>query len=85
MKALYLIPGAVIALIIAGVVATAGLKAMSSFKSTLTSDTSEYNASADTIDGVAEVSEQFPTIGIIVAMVIILMLIGGLTAYFALR
>ncbi len=85
MRAIQLIPGIVIALVIAGIVTAAGLKAMGSFKSSLTSDSDEFNASRDTIKGVGEISGQFPTIGIIAAMVVILMLIGGLATYFALR
>jgi len=43
------------------------------------------NATVDSLKGTAEISNQFGTIGIIAAMVIILMMIGGLTAYFGLR
>jgi len=85
MEAIRLIPAIVIGLVVAGIVTAAGLKAISSFKSTLTSDSEEYNASTDTISGISEISNQFGTIGIIAAMVIVLMLIGGLTAYFGLR
>lgn len=85
MEAIRMIPAVVIGLVVAGVVTAAGLKAIGSFKSTLTSDSLEYNASEDTMKGISEISNQFSTIGIIAAMVIILMLIGGLTAYFGLR
>jgi hypothetical protein len=43
------------------------------------------NATEDTMKGTTEISNQFGTIGIIAAMVVILMMIGGLTAYFGLR
>lgn len=43
------------------------------------------NATVASMEGTTEVTNQFATIGIIAAMVIILMLIGGLTAYFGLR
>lgn len=85
MKAIQMIPAIVIALVVAGVVTAAGLKAIGSFKSTLTSDSDEYNATADTVDGISEISGQFSTIGIIAAMVVILMMIGGLTVYFGMR
>ncbi len=85
MEAIRMIPSIVIGLVVAGVVVSAGLKAIGSFKSTLTSDSQEFNASGDTIRGISEISNQFSTIGIIAAMVIILMMIGGLTAYFGLR
>ena len=84
-NAVSMIPGVVIALVIAGVVMAAGLKAMGSFKGTLDANSAERNATDNTINGVVEISKQMPTIGIIAAMVIILMLIGGLAAYFTLR
>lgn len=43
------------------------------------------NATVDSMKGTTEISNQFTTIGIVVAMVVILMMIGGLAAYFALR
>lgn len=85
MKAIQMIPMIVIGLVVAGIVTAAGLKAIGSFKSTLTSDSEEFNATTETIQGISEVSGQFSTIGIIAAMVIILMLIGGLTVYFGMR
>lgn len=133
MEALKLISVALLALITAGLVITAGLKAMGNLKEstcdgtydateamcwtcpttgncssgcsvnissntcyngtsatetvTATVDTAnaEFNASKDAVSGTTEISGQFPTIGIVVAMVVVLMLIGGLTAYFAFR
>lgn len=45
----------------------------------------EYNATSQTLTGTTEISNQFGTIGIIAAMIVILMMIGGLTVYFGLR
>ncbi len=43
------------------------------------------NATEDSMSGTTGMSQQFGTISIIASMVIILMMIGGLTAYFGLR
>ena len=85
MEAIRMIPAIVIGLVVAGIVTAAGLKSIGSFKDTLTANTAERNATEDTIDGIGEISGQFGTIGIIAAMVIVLMMIGGLTLYFGLR
>ena len=44
-----------------------------------------FNATMNTLDGNTEISKQFSTIGIIVAMTVILMAIGTLGAYFYFR
>jgi len=43
------------------------------------------NATIDSLSGTKEIAAQTPTMGIVAAMVIILMMIGGLATYFALR
>ncbi len=124
MEAIKMIPAAVLALVIAGLVVGAGVKVLGNFKSSVcqynyidthgicitctpgdytynvsanncysaanTSNTTaytnvaneEFNATRDTLKGTKELSGQFPTMGIVIAMTIILMMIGGLAMYF---
>jgi len=85
MEALKMIGVAVLALVVAGLVMAAGLKSISSFSDTLTTGSAEKNATVKTIEGISQIGNQMPTIGIIIAMTVILLLIGGVAAYFGLR
>ena len=45
----------------------------------------EINVTTDAEGGVTEVTGEFSTIGIVAVMTVIIMLIGGLTAYFVMK
>ncbi|MHA1880246.1 MAG: hypothetical protein ACTSYG_07590 [Candidatus Heimdallarchaeota archaeon] len=64
----------VLALVVAAMIAAAGLLALSGFQgsASMVADSAAYNATADAVTGVSEVTGQFPTIGIIVGVVIII-------------
>jgi hypothetical protein len=65
-------------LIVAGIVLAFGLQVTADIKSDMTTDSAEYNATGNVIDGVSKVTSKFPTIGLVVAAVIIIgLLISG--------
>lgn len=68
------IPNVVLLIVLAAMIAGAGLLALSGFQSSdsLTAGSVAYNATADAVTGVSEVTGQFPTIGIIIGVVIII-------------
>lgn len=70
----------VLVLVIAGVTAALGLNVMSDVKADFTTDSAEFNATADGITGISKITSKFGIIGTAVAFVIILGVIGGLFA-----
>jgi len=65
-------------LVVAGIGVAYGLNVMGDVKSDMTTDSVEYNATADAITGVAKLPEKFP---LIVTVVVAAILIGILTRY----
>lgn len=80
MEALKMIPYIFLMLAIAGVVAGAALITIDKFEDT-TSDAEALGALGNVTEGLTDVAEQFPTIGIIAVMVIIISLIAGVFVY----
>ena len=67
-----------ITLVVVGIALAFGLQVQGEVQAQMTADSSEYNATQDAIDGVAALTGQMPTIGLIVAAVIIIgLLISG--------
>lgn len=64
----------VLTLVVAAIIAAVGLLVISGFQSSdsLTAGSAAYNATDDAVEGISEVTGQFPTIGIIVGAVILL-------------
>lgn len=80
MEALKMIPFIFLMLAIAGIVAGAALITVSKFKET-TTDAATLAALGNVTKGMTDVAAQFPTIGIIAVMVIIISLIAGVFVY----
>lgn len=82
MEALKYIPYLFLILAISGVVAGASLITIDKFSGT-TTDVDTLRALGNVTEGMGDVAEQFPTIGIIAVMVIIISLIAGVFVYMA--
>jgi hypothetical protein len=80
MESLKYIPYLFLILAVAGIVAGASVLTISKFKST-TTDAPTLATLGNVSSGMSTVSEQFPTIGIIAVMVIIISLIAGVFVY----
>jgi len=80
MEALKMIPYIFLVLAISGIVAGAALITISKFSAT-TTDSATLRALGNVTKGMSDVAEQFPTIGIISVMVIIISLIAGVFVY----
>jgi len=81
MEALGTIPYLFLILAVSGIVAGATTLAISKFKAT-TTDSDTINALGNVSSGMKTVSEQFPTLGVIAVMIIIIALIAGVFSYF---
>lgn len=68
-----------IVLVVVGIALAFGLQVMGNIKADMTAASSEANATQDAIDGVSNLTNYLPTIGLVVAAVIV---IGILTAAF---
>lgn len=79
--ALKFIPYLFLILAISGVVAGASVLTISKFRAT-TTDTNTLATLDNVSSGMNTVAEQFPTIGIIAVMVIVISLIAGVFVYF---
>ena len=71
-----------VTLVVVGLVLAFGLQITGDIQDDMTADSAEYNATADTIEGVGKLSEKLPLIATVVVAVII---IGILVTYFARR
>jgi len=71
-----------VTIVVVGLVLAFGLQITGDIQDDMTADSAEYNATADTIDGVGKLSEKLPLIATVVVAVII---IGILVTYFARR
>jgi len=88
---------AVLALVVGAVITAVGVQVLGSVQTTFVTGAdgcnataktgcgADYNATVDSISGVSQISTQFPTIGIVVAMVIIIGLIVGGLGFLLLR
>ncbi len=81
MEAFKLIPFVVLSLCIAGIIAGAALITLAEFDAT-TTDTTASLGIANASAGIAKITEQFPTLGIIAVMVIIISVLAGVFTYF---
>jgi len=70
-----------ITLIVVGVALAFGLQVMGDIKKDMTADSIEANATADAITGVSKLTGKMPTIGLVVAAVIIIGLLVGAFAF----
>lgn len=68
--------------VVLGIGLTYGLNVMGDVRSDMTSNTAEYNASTDAIEGVAKIPEKMPLIATVVVAAII---IGILVRYLMIR
>ena len=66
------------ALIVAGIFIGYGQKIMGDVKGTMTAGTLEANATNDAQLGVSKLSQQFPTIGLVAAAVVVIGMLGYL-------
>jgi hypothetical protein len=71
-----------VTIVVVGLVLAFGLQITGDIQDDMTASSAEYNATADTIDGVGKLSEKLPLIATVVVAVII---IGILVTYFARR
>ena len=71
-----------ITLIVVGVALAFGLQVMGEVQDDMTAASSEANATSDAIDGIANLTGKLPTIGLVVAAVVI---IGLLVTGFAFK
>jgi len=69
-----------ITLVVVGVALAFGLQVMGDIKSDMTANSAEANATGDAITGVSKLTGKLPTIGLVVAAVII---VGLLVSAFA--
>jgi hypothetical protein len=87
MEALKMVPYIFLMLAITGVVAGAALITSSKFRDTVDATTTSAFGNTTlvainkSIEGMGDVAEQFPTVGIIAVMVIIISLIAGVFVY----
>lgn len=70
-------PKLVLVLVLLIIITGAGALAVSSFKSTLTSGTAAYNATANGETGVLNLSAQYPTVGTIIGISLIIVVVLG--------
>jgi hypothetical protein len=70
----------ILILVVAGIAAMIGLNVLDNVDNSFTAGSLEANASTDAKQGIANLTEQFPNIGLVVAAVVI---IGLLVAGFA--
>jgi len=82
MEALKYIPYLFLILAVSGIVAGAALLTIAQFSAT-TTNTATLAALGNVSSGMSTVAQQFPTIGIISVMVIIISLIAGVMVYMA--
>ena len=80
MDALKMIPYIVLTLCISGVIAGASAIVLSQFRAT-TTDANALAVIDNATEGVQTVAEQFPTVGIISVLVIIISLLAGVFVY----
>lgn len=80
MDALKLIPYVVLVICISGIIAGASAIALAEFSDT-TSDTNAGYVISNATDGIVTIANQFPTVGIIGIMVVIISLIAGVFVY----
>lgn len=73
---------AVILIAVAGIVAALALEMTGDIQDDMTAASAEYNATGDAITGLAEIPSKLPTIGLAVAIVVVLGIIVGLFAMF---
>ena len=65
----------VLGLVIIGVLATVGANVISTTRDTMTTNTAEYNVGSNALEGVTEMSELYPLIGIVGGAVVVIGLI----------
>ena len=75
-----LIPFA-LTLVVTGIIIAFGLQVQSDVKDDFTADTLEYNATVSAQEGVSNLSDKLPTIGLIGAIVVVIALLIGGFAY----
>ena len=67
--------GVVLGLVIIGVLATVGANVIATTRDTMTTNSLEYNIGANALEGVTEMSELYPLIGIVGGAVVVIGLI----------
>jgi len=73
------LPAVAVALVLAAIVFAVGINVTSETGDGFTANSAEANATSDAVDGMANVTGNFPLIGTVVGAVIIIgLLIGGL-------
>ena len=75
-----LIPFA-LTLIVTGIIIAFGLQVQGDVKDDFTTDTLEYNATVSAQEGVSNLADKMPTIGLIGAIVVVISLLIGGFAY----
>ena len=70
-----LLQGAFISFVIIGVVAVVGLQVMGDVQNDLVAGSSEYNASANAIDGMSTLAGKLPIIATVIGLVVLLVFI----------
>ncbi len=69
-------------LVVASLVAGFGAQILTSIQSTMTADTSAYNATGAGITGIANMTGQFGNLGLIISAVVIIgLLVGGFMVF----
>lgn len=68
-------------LVVSGIYGTYALKIQSDVRTTMTTNSLEYNASTDAMTGVSKISGQLPNIGLVAGAVIII----GMLSYLVFR
>lgn len=78
-------PQIVLLLVLIAMIAASGATALSSFKSSQTSGTYSYNATARGEQALDNFSKQTPTIGTIIGVSLIIVVVVGSFSFFAMR
>lgn len=71
------LPGLVITVVVAIIILGAGILALTGFRDSLTANTLEYNSTVNGITSLSNTSAQFPVIGTIIGVAILISVVVG--------
>ncbi len=75
-------PGQVLTFVVATIVIAVGGLVLGGIRDTLVTDTAEFNATADGLEGISKFSEFLPTIAIVLVSAILIAIVVGAFAFF---
>ena len=73
--------GLVIGFVVLFIVAVLGINVLANLRGTFTAGTTEFNAANNSVVGLSKLTDQATTIGVVIAVVIVLLLVLGVFAF----